>query len=68
MPAWRGQTKLFRDWPNRNLAKVDLEHSVVVGGRFRYRLNHIPMLDDLVVLDAEKVHNGITKLAGVRTQ
>jgi hypothetical protein len=31
------------------------EHGVLVGGLFRNRLDHVPVLDDLAVLDAENI-------------
>src|SRR6185503_7080897 len=40
-----------------------LEHPVSVGGLFRDRLHHVPMLDDLAVLELEDVDDGVAARA-----
>src|SRR3954468_22623088 len=40
-----------------------LEHPVGVGGLFRDRLHHVPMLDDLAILELEDIDDGVAARA-----
>ena len=54
-----------RALPILRLLRARLEHRVAVGGGFRNRLHHIPVLDDLAVLQLEDVDDGVAKRAGL---
>src|ERR1700730_4003219 len=43
--------------------RARLEHAVVVGGFLRDRLDHVPMLDHLAVLELENVDDGVAARA-----
>ena len=40
-----------------------LEHRIIIGRCFWNGLNHVPVLDDLAILDAKEVDDGIPKFA-----